>query len=179
MKAKTRESGVCLIDGHNLIHRLPALAALLAADRGQEAREHLAEAAHRFALRRRLHVVLVFDGSASVRAPAPRTPRQLEIVYATGPGKADALILSRTKELERGKQAVIVITEDQGLRNALPRGVRTLTAQDFCSVLEPATSPAIVEKPRPPLEDVERFFLEAEPGIKQELERKRKKKGGA
>ncbi|HET9233374.1 MAG TPA: NYN domain-containing protein [Candidatus Eisenbacteria bacterium] len=179
MKSRTRESGVCLIDGHNLMHRLPALAKLLAADRGQEAREHLAEAAHRFALRRRLRVVLVFDGSASVRAPSPQTPRQLEIVYATGPGKADALILSRAEELERGKQTVSVITEDLGLRNALPRGVRTLSVQDFCSALEPSLSQASVEKPMPPLEDVEQFFLDAEPGIKRELERKPKKKGGA
>ena len=179
MKSKTRERGVCLIDGHNVMHKLPALAALLAADRDQEAREHLAEAAHRFALRRRLHVVLVFDGSSSVRAPAARTPRQLEIVYATGPGKADALILSRAEELDRSKQPVIVITEDQGLRKALPRRARTLTAHEFRSVLEPEPSPASVEKPTPPMEDVERFFLDAEPRIKRELERNRKKRGGA
>ena len=179
MKSRTGESGVCLIDGHNVMHRLPPLASLLAADRGQEAREHLAEAAHRFALRRRLRVVLVFDGSASVQAPKSRTPRQLEIVYATGPGKADALILSRAEKLQRLKRSVLVITEDRGLRSALPRGVRTLTAQDFWSVLEPGPSPAPVEKPIPPLDDVERFFLDAEARIKHELERKPKKKGGA
>jgi predicted RNA-binding protein with PIN domain len=168
-------AGVCLVDGHNVMHQVPSLAALLKSDQTEEARERLAEACLAFALRRRVRVLLVFDGSRSVHAPAPRANPNLQIVYASGAGKADRWIADRVERLRDEKQSVLVVTEDRGIKNALPKRVRTMGAKAFWSVIHPAREdPA--DKPAPPLDDVEAYFLEVERRLNQEQD---KKKGGA
>ena len=169
---------VCLVDGHNVMHRVPSLSRLLRSDQTEEARERLREACVRFSLRRRTRVLLVFDGSRDVQAPAPRSSANVEIVYATGAGKADGLILERAERLVRERQSVVVVTEDRGIKNALSRKVRTLGARAFWSAIEPEHEDAAKDKPAPPLEDVEAYFLEAERRQKESARKDPKKEGG-
>jgi len=169
---------VCLVDGHNVMHRVPSLARLLRSDQAEEARERLREACVRFSLRRRTRVLLVFDGSRGVHAPAPRPNPLVEIVYATGARKADGLILERAERLVRERQSVVVVTEDRGIKNALPGKARTLGVRAFWSAIEPEHEDAGEDKPTPPLEDVEAFFLEAERRQKMSARKDPKKEGG-
>jgi predicted RNA-binding protein with PIN domain len=171
--------GVCLVDGHNVILGVPPLALLQHADRGEEARARLAEACLRFALRRRLHVVLVFDGSPDVRAPAGRAKAPLEIVYATGAGKADAVLVARATRFSAEKRSVLLVSQDRSLQAALPRGTRTLGVTAFWALLESRPDAPAEEKPEFSLPDVEQFFLDAEPRLRAELKRPPKKRGGA
>ena len=161
------------------MHRIPELARLLKSDQAEEARERLAEGCLRFALRRRMRVLLVFDGSKRVHAPAPRSNANLDIVYATGARKADGLILERAEALADAKQSVLVVTEDRGIKNGLPSKARTMGARAFWSVIEPQKEDASTEKPAVPLDDVEAYFLEAERRQKASNSKLPKKEGGA
>lgn len=158
---------VCLVDGYNVIHKVPALARLLRSDRDEEAREQLREACVRFALRRRMRVLLVFDGSTAVRARAPHSTAGVEIIYATGARKADGWILERAERLVKERQSVVVVTEDRGIKNALPAKARTLAVRAFWAAIEPGPKAAAEEKPAPPLEDVEAYFLEADRRLRE------------
>ena len=172
--------GVCLVDGHNVILGVPSLALWQHADRGEEARAELAEACLRFALRRRLQVVLVFDGSPDVHAPTGRARKPLEIVYAKGVGKADAVLVARAARFRAEKRTVLVISEDRSLKAGLARGVRTLGVKAFWSMLESGPKAQVEEKkPELSLPDVEQFFLDAEPRLNALLRTPPKKKGGA
>src|SRR6266568_1186358 len=127
MRAKPRRatalgpSSVCLVDGHNVILGVTELARLQHGDRGEEARERLAEACLRLALRRRVRVILFFDGAPDVRAPAPRSNASLEIVYATGAGGADARILNRATRLAQERRSVLAVSDDRALLASLPK----------------------------------------------------------
>ena len=169
---------VCLVDGHNVLHRVPSLAQLFKSGQAEEARERLREACIRFALRRHSRVVLVFDGSRDVHAPAPRSDANVEIVYATGTRKADGWILDRAEQLVGERQPVVVVTEDRGIKNALPSKVRTLGVRAFWSSILPKSKDAAEQKPEPPLEDVEAYFLEAERRQKESARKPPKKEGG-
>src|SRR5215510_5169775 len=114
-----------------------------------------------------MRVLLVFDGRPDVRAPAGRSGAQVEIIYASGAGKADGWIKKRAEELHRDKHQVTVITEDRGIKNALPSRVSTLTPRAFWTMALPKTVDASEEKPELPLEDVEAYFLEMERRAKE------------
>lgn len=170
---------VCLVDGYNVIHKVPALARLLRVDQDEEAREQLREACARFAMRRRMRVLLVFDGSSAVRAPASRSDANVEIIYATGARKADGWILERAERLSHERQSVLVVTEDRGIKNALPAKVRTMGIRAFWSAIEPGDKEDRGEKTAPPLDDVEAYFLEAERRLKESSRKTPKKEGDA
>jgi predicted RNA-binding protein with PIN domain len=127
------------------------------------------EACSRFGLRHDVLVVLVFDGlPGHPRSSSPRR-RQLEIVYAAEPGRADARLIARANRLAEEGATATVVTEDAGLRRELLRGVGTRSVREFWTELEtPATTPdrgehgSGEEKRTGPLPDVERYFLEAE-----------------
>jgi predicted RNA-binding protein with PIN domain len=168
----TRHRDVCLVDGYNVIHKVPSLARLLKSNQDEEAREQLREACLRFSLRRRMRIVLVFDGSSAVRARASRPDTNVEIVYATGARKADGWILDRAERLSNERVPVLVITEDRGIKNALPAKARTMSVSAFWKTIEPKDKDEAGEKVAPPLDDVEAYFLEAE---RRERERRSKK----
>ena len=171
---------VCLVDGYNVIHKVPVLARLLKTHRDEEAREQLREACVRFSMRRRMRVVCVFDGASTVRAPASRPDPNVDVVFAAGTRKADGWILERAERLSRERRSVLVVTEDRGIKNALPAKVRTMGVRAFWAAIEPASpADAEEEKPAPPLEDVEAFFLDAERRQKEGKRTPPKKEGGA
>ena len=157
----SKDRGVCLVDGYNVIHKVPSLARLLASNQ-EEARERLREACLRFSLRQRIRVLLVFDGRPGVHAPSARSNAQVDVIYASGGGKADGWILAKAEELRRDKYSVTVVTEDRGIKNALPSRVSTLTPRAFWSMVLPKAERASDEKPEMPLEDVEAYFLDLE-----------------
>ena len=119
-----------------------------------------------------MRVVLVFDGSSAVRARMSRSDSNIEIVYATGGRKADGWILDRAERLSNERVSVLVITEDRGIKNALPAKVRTMTVKAFWNSIGAKDKGEPGEKPAPPLDDVEAYFLEAE---RRMMEARRKK----
>ena len=124
---------IWVLDGHNLIFAIPPLRRLQESDRGEEARDGLAEALERFALERQEQVLIVFDsrgpstGSAAIRRPL------LEIVFARGgPGAADIRILQEAHRLQERGHPVTVVTDDvRTLAGRLPRGVHHLAVAEF------------------------------------------------
>ena len=126
-----------------------------------------------------MRVLLVFDGSPAVHAPATRSPANVEVVYATGARKADGWILERAERLSKERESVLVVTEDRGIKNALPAKVRTMTAEAFWTAIRPKAEGETEEKPAPPLDDVEAYFLEAERRQRESARKRFKKEEGA
>ncbi len=139
-----------LVDGHNLIGRMP----------GPGFRD---EAASRAALLERLAawasgrgepVTVVFDGD---RPGGPGTDRfgPLRVVYAPAGRSADDEILRRVER--RGGRGVTVITSDRGLADrARARGARVEPCEAFLRRVAPARpDPPGEDKPEPVPDEVE------------------------
>ena len=133
-----RTSVVWLVDGHNVLLNVPDMERAHARD-ALAARTALAERCERFGMRRRIRVVVVFDGCAGVSGGECRRTN-LEVVYAAGEGKADARIVSRAERAMRAGKQVTVVTDDGGIRRSLPRGAATHGTAVFWRLSTPGTA---------------------------------------
>lgn len=124
---------IWILDGHNLIFAIPPLRRLQESDRGEEARDGLADTLEQFALERQEQVLIVFDSRGpSTGRSAVRRP-WLEIAYARGgAGAADARILHEANRLlERGLPVTVVTDDVHTLAGKLPRGALHLDVAEF------------------------------------------------
>ena len=101
-----------LLDGNNLLHRLPT------ADRSRAAVRRLVLDATRT---ERMSVTVVFDGPPPAGSPAEELLGRVLVIYS-GPRTADEVILSKIPAGRAARQW-IVVTDDRGLgRRARERG---------------------------------------------------------
>lgn len=119
-----------VIDGYNLIKRVPALAARLVGAAGLDtARSYLLGSLRAYQARRGRRVVLVLDG--------PRNGRSdfgpVEVVYATN---ADDAVIALAG------QGCLVVSSDTAVRQgAISRGAAVLSSEDFWQALIASGSP--------------------------------------
>jgi predicted RNA-binding protein with PIN domain len=115
-----------IIDGHNLIGRLPDVSL---ADANDE--QALVERLRRYRARTGQTLVVVFDHAAPVGSAPALTGGGVEVLFARAGHTADALILERLRG-QRTPQEWTVVTADRELA-AQARGlrVRTLSPEDF------------------------------------------------
>lgn len=117
-----------LIDGNNLLHRLPAAGRSRSAVRSQVLD---------VARRERMSVVVVFDGPPPPGAPAEESLGRVIVVYA-GAQPADEVIVARIPSGTAARQW-IVVTDDRGLaERARQRGASTRTLREWMARPRPA-----------------------------------------
>ncbi|MGD8966947.1 MAG: NYN domain-containing protein [Anaerolineae bacterium] len=130
-----------LIDGHNLIGRLPDISLT---DPGDEAQ--LVSRLQGYAGRTGRRVTVVFDrGMPGGRSQALSGGR-VEVVFAPTGRNADRLLIERIRHA-RNPQGLTVVTSDREvIATAQDRGARVVRAEAFVSELEAPTAPRAAGK---------------------------------
>lgn len=119
-----------LIDGHNLIGRMPEISL---ADPDDEAR--LVREIRRYCLRHRRRAVVVFDaGLFGGQSRALSTP-EVEVVFASGKQSADDVIRGRLLRA-RDRRGWIVVSSDRGIQQtAQALGARVVSSETFAAMM--------------------------------------------
>ncbi len=120
-----------IVDGYNVIHRVPELQRLL--DRGlEEARAELILQIKSMLTWKRVEVVLVFDGNHMGGPAQPVTGHdRLRVVFSRAPVKADPVMQSLIKGEDRPARVTLVSDDQEMVSFARSMGARTLSAQGF------------------------------------------------
>ena len=136
-----------LIDGHNLIGRLPMLSL-----EDPDDEEKLVRLLASYRARTSKSITVVFDPGGAYALPQSRRYGGVEIVFAPQGGSADSVIARRVGR-SRNPQEWQVVTSDRKLTEAVTRqGARVLRAEEFAPELEPPAEaePDWRERPPPP-----------------------------
>lgn len=143
-----------LIDGHNLIGRLPGLCL-----RDPDDEEKLIRLLQVYRSRKRKAITVVFDSGGSFTLPANQRRGGIEIVYAPHESSADAVIIQRVQR-SRHPNDWVVVTSDRLLAERVTRlGAKVQSAEAFAADLHspPQETPAWKDRPLSPAE-VERWM---------------------
>lgn len=134
-----------LIDGHNLIGRLPDISL---SDPDDEAR--LVERLQVWCARRRVSATVFFDQGAPGQPSTAKFGR-LTVRFVRPPQTADAGISALLTRLGRGASQWIVVSSDGAVRDAARRlGARTTPSEEFAAALGAVGGEAGEEKPDRP-----------------------------
>lgn len=126
-----------LIDGHNLIGRLPTLEL-----QDPDDEEKLVRLLSSYRARTRKGITVVFDPGAGVALPKVRRVGGVEVVFAPHNSSADAVIARRVGA-SHDPRGLLVITSDQGLAESVARlGARVQPAETFALELSQVPEPA-------------------------------------
>jgi len=133
-----------LIDGHNLVGKMPGLSL---ADPDDEV--ELVRRVRSYCLRHRRRATVVFDaglpGGRSLLLSSP----EVEVVFAPPGGAADDIIRSRIRR-SPDPAGLLVVSSDRAVQAAArARGARVVPAEDFAARLtRPRATEPGSEKPR-------------------------------
>jgi predicted RNA-binding protein with PIN domain len=134
-----------LIDGHNLIGRLPTLSLQ---DPGDE--EMLVSLLKSYRARTGKAITVVFDPGGAFALPQRRRDGGIEIIFAPHNSSADAVIIYRLQR-SRDPQQWLVVTSDRELAETVARqGARLRSAEDFAAELGVLQDGSPEWKDRPP-----------------------------
>jgi uncharacterized protein len=137
-----------LIDGHNLIGRLPQIS--LEDPDDEEKLVQLLVAYRARTGKRGTGIVVVFDPGAGA-ALAGRVQRPgVEVVFAPHGSTADAVIAQRVRRSRDRAQWQVVSSDQRLLRTVSELGARVQTAEAFATHLGSAASPLPDWKDTPP-----------------------------
>jgi uncharacterized protein len=152
-----------LIDGHNLIGRLPGLSL---ADADDE--EALLRLLRSFRARTGKAVTVVFDPGVSSTLSQARKIGGVLVISAPHGSSADAIILRRVARAG-DRQGLTVVTSDRELAAEVARmGARVQSSEAFSALLErPATRTSRKEEPLSP-EEVDQWLAVFGNGKEQE-----------
>lgn len=143
-----------LIDGHNLIGRLPDLSL-----QDPDDEEKLARLLSSYRARTGKAITVVFDPGGAFALPKSRRFGGVEIVFAPHGGSADRAIIRRVQRL-RNPGEWLVVTSDRELSEQVGRlGARVQSAEAFALQLTGSTEepPGWRETPPPP-DEVDRWL---------------------
>jgi len=124
-----------LIDGHNLIGRMPGLSL---ADPDDE--EKLVALLRPYAARRRAHVVVVFDSGQPGGRSAQLSSGGIEAIFAGSHTNADRVLIERIRSLKHPQDWALVSSDRAIQAEANRRRVRVLEAAEFARTLAPPSS---------------------------------------
>ena len=134
-----------LIDGHNLIGKIPSISLQDPDDEEQLVRSLIA-----YRARTGRRVTVVFDPGEAFALPESRRYGGVEVVYSPQGSDADAVIVRRVRRT-RDRQSWLVVTSDQELgRTVAGLGARVLSAEAFAADLSPPAADAPGWKETPP-----------------------------
>jgi len=155
-----------LIDGHNLIGQIPGIEL---DDPNDEAK--LVQKLTGYAARTGKRCVVVFDNGIPGGASRMST-RMVEVVFASNPGTADKLMMSRIRKAQDPGQWTVVSGDRMILDAAKARKMKTITSAEFALLLRPPV------KKKPVVEKEERSDVYVSPKEVEEwldIFKKRKK----
>jgi predicted RNA-binding protein with PIN domain len=120
-----------IIDGYNLIHRIPAFRALLQKDLNASRSAVIAYCAQWMCERRDVgSFIVVFDGDPSVSAPVNAPPR-IRVIFSRTRQGADEQIKALIQAAIRPADCTVV-TDDREILQATQRhGAKSLSPRDF------------------------------------------------
>lgn len=100
-----------IIDGYNLIHAIPELAAAIETSL-EHARNLLLERLKSYTIRKSVSVIVVFDGThPPMGIDEPAFSRNLTVKFSRTPFKADPMIMNLVRH-EKNKKSLIVVSDD-------------------------------------------------------------------
>jgi hypothetical protein len=119
-----------LIDGHNLIGRMPSLSL-----RDPDDEERLVALLQSYRGRSGKKITVVFDPGPAYSSPQTRRQGGIEVVFAAHGSSADDVILRRVRHA-RDRAGLIVVTSDRALARAVAQyGARVRPAEDMARAL--------------------------------------------
>lgn len=130
-----------LIDGHNLIGRLPDLSL---DDPNDEA--ILVQKLTAFAARTNKKCTVVFDNGLTGGQSRMSTGK-IKVIFATPRQTADAVMMQRIKKIPDPKNWTAVSSDNAVLNAASKRGMQTLKSAAFAGLLKAPEKPAEDENP--------------------------------
>lgn len=138
-----------LIDGHNLIGRLPDINLSDPDDEMQ-----LVSRLREYADRTGHQVMVYFDGGLPGGHAPELSGRNVQVCFAPTGRPADTLIIRRIRQVQDRGRWLVVSSDREILASAAGRRLRTLRAEEFAAELAPGPSQA-GHDPRevPPSED--------------------------
>lgn len=153
-----------LIDGHNLIGRLPALSLQDPHDE-----EKLVRLLKSYRARTGKKVTVVFDPGEAFHLAQTRRFGEIEVVFAPHGSTADAVIAKRVRS-SRNPRGWLVVTSDQRLAEIVRgHGARVQSAEEFGSRLgTPVEAPAAWRETPPSPEEVKTWLALFERGEQQD-----------
>ncbi|MFH1850806.1 MAG: NYN domain-containing protein [Candidatus Neomarinimicrobiota bacterium] len=134
-----------IIDGYNLIHATPGL--LKYQKRSLEkARERLIAIVAPFSKRRKLQVIIVFDGVQDDIIPMESAvSRWVQVRFSPPHKKADTIIIELI-QAEPNPRRCTVVTSDRAVANGVKYyGTTTVKSEDFARLLEPRRNSTTAE----------------------------------
>jgi predicted RNA-binding protein with PIN domain len=122
-----------VVDGYNLVHKIPALKALVEGGL-EQARDRLVLLLADHALRRNLAVTVVFDNRRGIAGTRGDSRAGVKVVFAQS--DADSYI-KRMLERERSPRSWTVVTSDNSIRRHVADfGARTMLSEDLAREIE-------------------------------------------
>lgn len=156
-----------VIDGYNLLHRLPCLAELLARDM-EQARDRLVGLISGWKAGKTIAVTVVFDGTGGTFSP-PRSSSGVKVVFSRPPSDADAHIKNLVAKHARPRSLTVVTSDNAVLKHVRDCGARTLGSDEFSRILSSSTCPQAAPRPEErdlsadEVEDWRHYFLSRRP----------------
>lgn len=120
-----------LIDGHNLIGRLPDLRL---DDPDDEAK--LVLRLKGYAARTRKRVTVVFDQGLPGGPSLALSGGGVKVVFAPAGGSADDLLMTRIRRASQPRELIVVSSDRRVMAAAEARGARVVRAEEFAAQLE-------------------------------------------
>ena len=143
-----------LIDGHNLIGRLPAISL---ADADDE--EKLVRLLQSYRARTGKAITVVFDPGPAPTLPHTRQVGGVSVVFAPPGSSADAVIARRVKK-NRNPRGLLVVTSDRELAGTVAAyGARTMPAEEFAQNLDRAAAEGPSKREAPLSDDEVEMWL--------------------
>lgn len=134
-----------LIDGHNLIGKMPGLSL---ADFDDE--EKLVAMLRKYATRRRARIVVVFDSGSPGGRSGELSGGGVEAIFAAdGHTNADRILIERIRKVKRPKEWALVSGDRSIQREAGHRRMRTIESADFAGQLIPPSPTELTPEEKP------------------------------
>jgi predicted RNA-binding protein with PIN domain len=131
-----------LIDGHNLIGRLPDISL---GDPDDEVR--LVARLQAYAGRTGKRVTVVFDRGLPGGRSRALSRGRVEVVFAPTGRNADMLLMERIRRARNPRGLTVVTSDREVIATARDRGARVVRAEEFVGELEPSPAPQGTGKP--------------------------------
>ncbi len=166
-----------LIDGHNLIGKLPDISL----DDPNDEVELILRLKSWAAARRQRKVTVVFDGGLPGGLSRRLSSSDIEVIFAPEGRTADALLIRRIQKAQNPAEYALVSSDQQIIRAAEKRKMRVIRSEQFAGQMQTAPPPPqpVSEKDDPKISQSEvAEWLELfgpEPETKPAPRRRRKK----
>jgi len=137
-----------IIDGYNVIHAVPELAARLAHDLS-DGRTALLQRLSSYVCTRKVEVVAVFDGAQlAPTSPAEAAPPRVRVLFSRPPATADSVIEHLLCTEARPRNLTLVSGDRHLADIARARGAKVLSPQEFVRHIEskPSTQDLVENK---------------------------------